>query len=394
MTIRSTTVDRNDYLTQNSLFPRMHVDPGELLRIHAFSSRDSTAENASISSTHRCLSKDPTLNPRRRDLTPSAHGTLMMNVPWARAHCSVYPPPFHRSFSQIFIPPRSNTYLVPILAVVQLSTLSRLVRTSMTDKWILIQMSPPPDFIMASVNIVLFGETGVGKSSVINLIAGQQIAIVSPDTMRCTLSSRRYSFPVSGKVFHIWDTPGLEEPEMGAVGYMAAIEGALTLIQQLAQQGGIDLLLFCMRGNRVTATTQSNYRLFHGVLCRSQVPIALVITHLEREPDMEAWWTRNLASMEKYGIKSAGHACVTALPTHGKYPQSRANVERMLRGYNGQGKYVMPADSWFIEFLRVFGFFAPPKKELKKKKLLTLLTKRCKLNSKIAEELAEKLVRA
>lgn len=247
---------------------------------------------------------------------------------------------------------------------------------------------------MASVNIVLFGETGVGKSSVINLIAGRQVASVSPDAEGRTLSSRRYSFPVGGRTFHIWDTAGLEQPEMGAVGYMAAIEGALTLIQELAKQGGLDLLLFCMRGNRVTATTQSNYRLFYEVLCRSQVPIALVVTHLEREPDMNAWWTRNVASLEKYGIKSAGHACVTGLEMHSKYPESRAGIELMLRACDGQGKYVMPADSWFIEFLRFFGLFAPPKKDLKKRELLKVLTKRCKLDTKIAQELAVNLARA
>ena len=233
----------------------------------------------------------------------------------------------------------------------------------------------------------------MGKSSVINLIAGHQVASVSPEAEGRTLSSKRYSFTVGGRTFHIWDTAGLAQPEMGAVGYMAAIEGALALIQELAQQGGLDLLLFCMRGNRVTATTQSNYRLFYEVLCRSQVPIALVITHLEREPDMDAWWTRNLPSLDKYGIRPAGHACVTGLPAHAKYAESKANVERLLRGYDGQGKYIMPAESWFVEFLRFFGLFAPPKKALKKKELLKVLTKRCKLNSKIAQELAERLAR-
>ncbi|KAN0090993.1 P-loop containing nucleoside triphosphate hydrolase protein [Tylopilus felleus] len=244
---------------------------------------------------------------------------------------------------------------------------------------------------MASVNIVLFGETGVGKSSVINLIAGHQVASVSPDAEGRTLTSKRYSFPVGDRAFHIWDTAGLEQPEMGAVEYMAAIEGVLSLIQQLAAQGGLDLLLFCIRGNRITATTQSNYRLFYEVLCKSQVPIALVITNLEREKDMEGWWTRNLSGLEKYGIKAAGHACVTGLPKHSKYPESKANMERMLRGYDGEGKYVMPPDSWFTDFLRLFGLFAPPKKDLKKRELLKVLTKRCKLNPRIAQEIAERL---
>lgn len=242
-----------------------------------------------------------------------------------------------------------------------------------------------------SLNIILFGETGVGKSSVINLIAGRQIAQTSPDVQGCTMSFKPYTFPVNGRTFHIWDTVGLEEPEMGVNGYLPAIEQACDLIQQLTNRGGVDLLLFCIRGNRVTATTQSNYRLFYEVLCRSQVPIALVITHLEREADMEKWWERNVDSLEKYGIKAAGHACVTGLPTHSKYPESRQNIARLLEGHNNDGRFNMPPEGWLIEFLRMFGLFAPLKRESKRKDILKVLTKRCKLDQKVAEELALKL---
>ncbi|KAN0075499.1 P-loop containing nucleoside triphosphate hydrolase protein [Tylopilus felleus] len=227
------------------------------------------------------------------------------------------------------------------------------------------------------INIVLFGETGVGKSSVINLIAGHQVASVSPDAKGCIFSSKRYSFRVGGRAFRIWDTVGLEKPKMNAVEYVAAIEGTHSLIQQLAKRGGLDLLLFCILGNSITTTTQGNYRLFHGALGRSQVPIALAITCLEREPDMEAWWTRNQANLERCGIEVAGHACVTRLTTHTKYPEAKVNIERMLLGYEGKKKYIMSADSWFIEGL--------------KRELLGVLTKRGKLNPEIAQELAERL---
>ncbi|KAF9222610.1 P-loop containing nucleoside triphosphate hydrolase protein [Gyrodon lividus] len=241
-----------------------------------------------------------------------------------------------------------------------------------------------------STNIILFGETGVGKSSVINLIAGRVVAAVSPDAMGCTMSSHRHEFDVDGRKFRIWDTVGLEEPEMGVNGYLAAIVGALELIQQLSQQGGVDLLVFCMRGNRVTATTQSNYRLFYEVLCQSEVPIALVITHLEREHVMEEWWSRNVKSIEKYGIKSAGHACVTGLPGHAQYGQSKIAIKELLTACNRQGKYTMPPEAWFVNFLRLFGMFAPPK-DLKGKKLQETLIKRCRLEQTLAEELAKKL---
>ncbi|KIK80762.1 hypothetical protein PAXRUDRAFT_15612 [Paxillus rubicundulus Ve08.2h10] len=241
-----------------------------------------------------------------------------------------------------------------------------------------------------SLNIILFGETGVGKSSVINLIAGRQVADVSSDVNGCTMSSIHHNFIVGKCQFHIWDTIGLEEPREGVNGYLPAIHKAYNLIQELLAQGGVDLLLFCMRGNRVTATTQSNYRLFYEGLCGSKVPIALVITHLERESVMEDWWTRNIKSLEKYEMKSAGHACVTGIPGHPQYGQSQIAIKNLLTGYDSTARYTMPPDAWFVQFLRIFGLFAPPK-DLKGKKLQDFLSKRCGLDSKVAEELARKI---
>ncbi|KAF9235337.1 P-loop containing nucleoside triphosphate hydrolase protein [Melanogaster broomeanus] len=242
------------------------------------------------------------------------------------------------------------------------------------------------------VNVILFGEMGVGKSSVINLIAGRPVAAVSADYQGRTMSSKEYSFDVSGRRFHIWDTVGLEELEMGPKDYLNAIEKAHELIRHLSQEGGVDLLLFCIRGNRVNATTQSNYRLFYEVLCGSAVPISLVITHLEREIVMEDWWLRQCKNLEKYGIKSAGHACITGLPWHSKYPESLVAIRSLLASYDGEGKYSMPSEAWFIQSMRAFGMSAPPK-HLKGKKLVDILTKRCRLDSWLAQHIAEKLGR-
>jgi len=243
----------------------------------------------------------------------------------------------------------------------------------------------------STLNIVLFGETGVGKSSVINLIAGRSVARTSPDRHGCTMSFQPYTFSICNRAFNIWDTVGLEEPEMGVNGFLPAIEQACDLINQLARAGGVDLLLFCIRSNRITATTQSNYRLFYEVLCKKKVPIALVITHLEREPSMEDWWWRNAEHLEKYGIKAAGHACVTGLPSHLKYRESQLNMVELLKGYNGDGRFHMPPESWFIEFLRLFGLFSTLKKGAGKKDIIKVLTKRCGMNSKMAAEVADKL---
>ena len=74
------------------------------------------------------------------------------------------------------------------------------------------------------------------------------------------------------------------------------------------------LFLFCIGGNRITATVKSSYRLFCEVLGKKEVPIALAVTHLEREAVMEDW-QRNGKSLDKNGIHSTGHACITTLDT-------------------------------------------------------------------------------
>ncbi|KAF8441410.1 P-loop containing nucleoside triphosphate hydrolase protein [Boletus edulis BED1] len=187
-----------------------------------------------------------------------------------------------------------------------------------------------------SINVVLFGETGVGKSSVINLIARKEVAQVSSDVNGCTMQSTRYDISFDDMNFTIFDTIGLEEPQMGVNGYLKAIEKAYELVARLGAAGGIHLLLFCMRGGRITATTQSNYRLFCECLCSTKVPIALVFTGLEREVEMEDWWLRNKNHIEHYGIKSNGHACITAVQddTPGedlKYTESQRKIRELLK---------------------------------------------------------------
>ena len=241
-----------------------------------------------------------------------------------------------------------------------------------------------------SLNVILFGETAVGKSSLVNLIAGHEVAETSRDANVGTLSYRPYSFQVYGVSYTIWDTRGFSEADtvMGAEEYLTAVKQAFTLIRELETSGGVDLLVLCHREGRITTTTRNNYRLFYEVFCETKVPIAIVVTFLERHTRMEDWWDQNAEIFEKHEMPAATHACVTALSRHSKSQESKQAIEHMLGRHDDNGKYNMPSVEWFRRFSQRWAKCHNRPKGLKKRNLEEFLRKRCGLGIRDAHEIA------
>jgi GTPase Era involved in 16S rRNA processing len=244
--------------------------------------------------------------------------------------------------------------------------------------------------------IVVFGETGAGKSSLINLMAGKEIAHTSPDMQRCTLRWDEYAMNFNGNSYTVFDTIGLEEPQLGIKEYLESVENAYKLVKELDKRGGIDLLLFCVRAGKFTRTIQSNYRLFHEFLCEKKVPIVLAITNLEREKRMEEWWERNQATFKKYQIEVAGHACITAANRlDGKhinlYEESRVTIRKLVEEFTGdeQKRAWIGGDNLFVLLLRKLREFLTGGSSVKRKDLVSHLTKRCGISSEVAKQLAK-----
>jgi predicted GTPase len=189
---------------------------------------------------------------------------------------------------------------------------------------------------MLPKNIVLFGQTGAGKSSVVNLIAGEYRAPTSPDMNRCTMDWKEYPITFDGCDYRVFDTVGLMEPQLGSEEHPDAIENARTLIKELDNEGGIDLLIFCVRPRRSTAAIENNYRRFCTELLRKKkIPIILVVTGLEGEEIMEDWWLRNKDTFDQYNIVLDGHACIIAASLDGRhqrlYEESRQLVRDLIK---------------------------------------------------------------
>jgi tRNA U34 5-carboxymethylaminomethyl modifying GTPase MnmE/TrmE len=252
-------------------------------------------------------------------------------------------------------------------------------------------------------NIVLFGQSGAGKSSLVNLMAEEEVAITSNDLTSCTLCWKEYSIEFGGESYKVFDTVGLEEPQLGIPQYLDAIENAYRLIQDLKKQGGIDLLLFCMRAGRLTSTLQSNYRLFHEFLCDKDIPVVVVITHLEHEKGkMDDWWTRNEEHFVRRQVHVAGHACITAIEGNcpGRYEESCTTIRKLVKEFAAEGKKKKLvwfrnggiADNWFISFVfKVTKLLAEKMKKTSsvKKQVTSDLISRCGMPPKVAEQLAD-----
>ncbi|OAX31803.1 P-loop containing nucleoside triphosphate hydrolase protein, partial [Rhizopogon vinicolor AM-OR11-026] len=162
-------------------------------------------------------------------------------------------------------------------------------------------------------NVIVFGESGVGKSSVINMLTGEPVAAVSNQAVGCTYESTKYRATIDGREVMLYDTAGLNEAEAGTVSPQRAIQNLRSLVEDLKT---VNLLVYCIRGTRFRKIVADNYNIFRRMICGRargpKVPIVLVITGLENEDNMDDWWKDNRAYFDQYKMEFCGHVCITA----------------------------------------------------------------------------------
>ncbi|KAG1851121.1 hypothetical protein F4604DRAFT_1934130 [Suillus subluteus] len=253
----------------------------------------------------------------------------------------------------------------------------------------------PPTMAARHKTIVLFGEAGAGKSSLINLMAGEELAPTSPDMQRCTIQWKEYTVGFGGDSYRVFDTVGLEEPQLGIKEYLESVENTYRLIKELDRKGGVDLLLFCIRPGNIITTIQRNYRLFHEFLCEKKTPVVLAITSLERERRMEDWWERNKRTFDKYQIQVAGHACITTTNRLGSrhrdlYEESRITIRNLATNFTAdeQKQAWMGGDNLFVSLVRKPKELLAGGSHVKKKDLVPHLMERCGMSRDVARQLA------
>ena len=145
------------------------------------------------------------------------------------------------------------------------------------------------------------------------MLARNEVVSVSNKLGGNTTAVQEVKISWDDRSYTIWDTPGLNEGERGNVPTREAMDQLYKLVKTV---GSVNLVIYCICGSRLTEIARVNYDLFWRIVCKEEVPIVLVVTGLEQETDMDAWWSANRKVIKKMEMTFAGHACVTT--TKGK----------------------------------------------------------------------------
>ncbi|KAG2136580.1 P-loop containing nucleoside triphosphate hydrolase protein [Suillus bovinus] len=178
-----------------------------------------------------------------------------------------------------------------------------------------------------SKNVVIIGQSGAGKSSLINMLCPGADARISNDATGCTQEEQEYTCVLGrGKSCQVHDTIGLEEGRWGFLPDKKAQKKLKTYLKD--SQKSWHLLVYCIPGSRGLKKSHArNFNKFKSMV-GNRVPVVVVVTHLDQyEGPLQDWWPRNLDTLKKLDINpesTAGHACITAL--------SRRDLERYNKG--------------------------------------------------------------
>ncbi|KAF5348288.1 hypothetical protein D9756_010519 [Leucocoprinus leucothites] len=197
-------------------------------------------------------------------------------------------------------------------------------------------------------NIIVFGGRGAGKSSIINMLAGGEVAPTGGDPIGTTTGNVSYTISIKDSEYVFWDTAGLNEGNSGIVKNDDAFYNLGNLV---GESDGVSLLVYCVFGSRVGLDyVEYNYDLFVRKICADRIPVVLVITGLENEKRMEDWWGNNKAVFSSMSLES--HACVTTIKGRQdaykkEYSESTAAMQAMIKKYCSRSAWkVLSKESW------------------------------------------------
>jgi len=189
-------------------------------------------------------------------------------------------------------------------------------------------------------HVVIIGQSGAGKSSLVNMLCPEAKANVSNDAESCTTREIRYPCQFDNRQYTVHDTVGIREgtgwvfkfwPPRFSKREPEETPRLKRYLKELMDKGELHLLIYCMSGIRYRKPSHAdNYEIFKSFVGPS-VPVVVVVTSVDYSDDSERrnWWSRNAQVVKKFDGKH--YACVTTLPGTAGYATSCKDVKTLIR---------------------------------------------------------------
>lgn len=138
-----------------------------------------------------------------------------------------------------------------------------------------------------TVHVALVGTTGVGKSTLVNVLKGEEIAEVNNDVRPCTSHAMQYEVVEGGTKYCIWDTRGLNEASEAiltrALKFCRLIPDADRELKKLLRGDDprFNLVLLCVDAKKIRVHVHWKiYNLIYADFCERKLKVAVVATQM------------------------------------------------------------------------------------------------------------------
>jgi hypothetical protein len=177
-------------------------------------------------------------------------------------------------------------------------------------------------------------------------------------------------------------------------GFLDAVTNTDRLMKELRDRGGVHLLLYCIKAGGISPTFVTTYRLFYEFFFEEKIPVALIVTHLEREDPMDEWYTRNKGSLDRHAVNCVDHACITAAANldpkyRTKYDASKEEVRNLITKHRDTVANWTGGEGWLARFIGKSKDILTGRPS--KSDLLGILTKRCGMEDSLAKRVIQNL---
>lgn len=173
------------------------------------------------------------------------------------------------------------------------------------------------------LRVLVFGATGIGKTSLCNTISGRARPANS-GAAGVTAKSHISSVIIDGRKIELFDTVGLHESSTGTVPAEKAFEHLIELLT--SAKDGFNLLIHVARASRITKDQEDDYTFFFEKLSDKKIPIFLAVTGCENESPMSNWVDQNRQHFHRFEYKTiVSTCCAIGGPLEDHYAPLRAS---------------------------------------------------------------------